>query len=302
MNNNEQVSDFWSVEFSRMRQNSNYWTNNTLITDNISELISGTKVHWLPWLFQEYFKNIPRFGRVLSICCGDGAHELTMLKTGKVDFLHAFDISKGALESAASRFRAANIPVNKYKLEIKDVNDLDIYGHYDLVICAGAAHHVTNLEGLFSKVSQLLGPNGYFALLEYVGPSQFQWTDRQIDVINRILGCLDAKYLFQGRRMKFGRPSIEDMVKIDPSEAIRSHDILNILGRFFSFEYKRDYNGTIIHQMYQLINGDFGNKDLPDFDSIIKMVLVFEDILVKSGYLESDFTFIVSRPKTFVSA
>lgn len=292
------VADFWGKEFELMRQNSGYWINNELISSNICRLITGKPIHWLPWLFHEYFESIPRFERVLSICCGDGAHELSMMQTGKINFLHAFDISEEALASAASRFEQANISKDRYKLEVMDVNKLDISGHYDLLISAGAAHHVSNLEGLFSKAAELLNPSGYLVLLEYVGPTRFQWIDRQIEVINSILDCLDEKYLVQGQRIKLGRPAIDDIMRLDPSEAVRSEEILNIMEQYFSIEFKRDYNGTVIHQLYERLNGELGNKNNPDFDSIIRLILLVEDLFIKSGYLQSDFTFTVSRPRT----
>lgn len=291
------ISDFWCEEFERMRNNPGYWINNQLIVTQIYRLISGTSTHWLPWLLNEYFADIEKFSRVLSICCGDGAHEETMLQSGKIEFLHAFDISQGALQQAQERLSRAGISQDQYKLEVQDVNALTMNGHFDLVVSAGAVHHVTELEGLFEKVASMLFPSRPFVLLEYVGPNRFQWTDRQIDIINRILDALDERYLHNGTRTKFTRPTIEEMIRMDPSEAIRSKDILKTLGDYFDIDYRRDYNGTIIHQLYPLLNHQLALSNALDFQSIVRLILLLEDLLIKSNHLESDFTFVVCHPK-----
>ena len=91
---------------------------------------------------------------------------------------------------------------------------------FDLVLSCGALHHLTELEDLLDKVHGLLQPDGHFVVMEFVGPNRFQWTARQCALINGLLAQLDPRYLRGGVRETFGPPTIDEMLRIDPSEAV----------------------------------------------------------------------------------
>jgi hypothetical protein len=168
------VSELWAEQSERGRSDCSCWANNHIITSTIYRMMTGHERHWLAWLFEDYFSDVELFGNILSICCGDGAHELEILRSGKAGFLRGFDLSEGAIRRAIERFRGAGIPEDKYLLEVKDANDLEIAGTFDLVLSAGAIHHVMNLEDLLGKIAGMLAPDGRFALAEFVGPARFQ--------------------------------------------------------------------------------------------------------------------------------
>jgi SAM-dependent methyltransferase len=290
------VSDHWGEQFERMRADRGYWLNNPIVTEHIYRRIAGSWVHWLPWTMTEYFRDVPRFDRVLSVCCGDGAHEMAMMNTGKVGFLHGFDLSEGAVREAVARFERAGVPRDRYRFEVRDANAPGLSdGRYDLVLSAGAVHHVSALEGLLGEVAGALAPGGRFVLMEFVGASRFQWTDRQVDLINRVLGALDPKYLRDGVRVEFARPTVEQMIEIDPSEAVRSAEIPGLVDRYFEVEYRRDHNGALLHQLYPLLESGLSGR--PGFDSIVRLILLLEDALMECGGLPADFTYMVCRAR-----
>lgn len=291
------VSDFWKDQFELRRRNNSYWLNNGIVSLHVNRLMTGTPKHWLGWLMSHYFADIQSFARVLSVCCGDGAHEVALLQSGKVGHLSGFDISPGALRQAEDRIREAGFTDDRFQLKVADANRLRLEGRYDLILSVGAIHHVENLEGLLETLARALEPEGYFVLVEFVGPDRFQWTDRQIEIINRLLEALDPRYLQDGKRTTFGRPAIDEIIRIDPSEAVRSSDIMAVLREHFTVTLERKFHGTILHQLYPLLNADFTNAGREDFDSIVRLLLVVEDLLVEHGAIESDFVFMVCQPK-----
>jgi SAM-dependent methyltransferase len=293
-----QVSEYWEQQFEKNRTDTSLWTNNDIVTRHIYRLISGgSEEHWLSWFFNHYLESGVVFEKSLSVCCGDGAHELGMANTGRVRFIRGFDISEGAIAQANASFEKAAIPKGGYALEVADADDLQIEDRFDLILSTGALHHVTNLEGLLSQLSGMLCLNGYFVVLEYVGPNRFQWTDAQLGVINDILRQLDPRYLKENRRIELGRPAVADMMKIDPSEAVRSEDVMRLLPEYFTIEYLRNFNGTIMHQLYPLLDARLTNAGNPDFDSIVRMILLIEDFLIRANALTSDFAFAICRSK-----
>jgi SAM-dependent methyltransferase len=291
------VSEHWDKQFEEMRSDSYYWINNRIIADHIANLMTGTSSHWLSWLFHGYFHDVKNFRAALSICCGDGAHEIEIHNTKKVSFIRGFDISEGAVQQAVRRFQEAGVPEDAYHFDVRDANRLDVEGRFDFILSAGALHHIDNLEDAVENIRRLLDPHGYFVLVEFVGPNRFQWTDQQVAIINQLLDALDPLYRKDKTTIRFGRPAVEDMIRMDPSEAVRAEDICRLVKQHFHVEYERKWNGTIIHQLYPLLNCRLANADRKDFDSILRLILTFEDILIRSGTLPSDFVFMVCRPK-----
>ena len=66
---------------------------------------------------------------------------------------------------------------------------------------------------------------------DFVGPSQFQWTEKQMKVMNDILDVLPPRLrsdLSNPGRLKppVQRSPVDYMTRLDPLEAIRSREII----------------------------------------------------------------------------
>ena len=90
------------------------------------------------------------------------------------------------------------------------------------------------------------------------------------------------------------RPSIDNMNNFDPSEAIRSCDIVPLVTKYFDIEERIDYGGTILHGLLQHIVGNFDPSKEEDI-AILRLLGYFEDVLIKENVIPSDFTLIVAR-------
>ena len=293
-NDQDRVSDYWGQQFQAMRVDNSYWLNNKLVEEATYRLMTDTPRHWLGWLLNDSFAD-RTFDRSLSVCCGDGAHEIQLYTSGKVRFVSGVDISEGALKQAAARFAAAGASPECYRFEVRDVNALQLEDRYDLILSTGALHHTTNLEGLLSTVGRALTTNGYFVVVEFIGPNRFQWSDRQIEIANQVLSALDPAYLRNGASTRFERPTIEGMLACDPSEAVRSADVYPLVKKHFDVRYERFYNGTLLHQLHPLLRTELANQGTRDFDSIVKLILLLEDLLIKGNVLPSDFVFLICQ-------
>ena len=290
------TGDYWSAQFEAMRTDQSYWMNNKLIEESTYRLMTDTAGHWLEWLLHTYFAQ-HSFRRSLSICCGDGAHEIQLFQSGKVQCVTGFDISPGAIDQAIARFKKVSAPTDRYRFDVRDVNALELDGTFDLILSTGALHHTTNLEDLLGKVERALASGGYFVAVEFIGPNRFQWTDRQVEIANRILGSLDPFYLRDGAHTRFERPSVESMLRVDPSEAVRSTEVYPLVKKHFEIRYERFYNGTLLHQLHPLLNTALANRRQRDFDSIVRLILLMEDLLVKNEVLSSDFVFVIGQKR-----
>jgi hypothetical protein len=147
-----------------------------------------------------------------------------------------------------------------------------------------------------------LKPGGFFLLHEFVGPSRFQWTDRQLEAVNGVLKVLPERYR---RNLKAGgdelihqikRPTIREMRRADPSEAIRSSEILEMPPEYFRVIETRELGGALIQLLMEGITGNFG-YDNPDDMKLLKLIFQLEDLLMEMGDLSSDFVFVIAGKK-----
>jgi hypothetical protein len=161
-----------------------------------------------------------------------------------------------------------------------------------------ALHHVKNLEGILDAVWGALKPGGIFVVNEFVGPSQFQFSDLQLAIADAVLAVLPDRWridLTSGMpKARYARQPRSHWNVVDPSEAIRSDEIIEQLQARFEVVSRRDYGGTILHLVLEHIVHNFDRSDERDVAGIRLMGLL-EDLLIRHGVLESDFTLIAVR-------
>jgi SAM-dependent methyltransferase len=270
------------------------WFGNPLIAEAIHRRMSGgeSSDHWLTWLLRDYFKN-KRFSRVLSPGCGVGDHEVAMMSFGTIAHLDAFDFSEASLRIAREKASSANIVINFY---IDDINAFEIPSgrRYDMVLCSGAVHHVREIERFFRAVRDALTWDGVFVFNEYVGPCYNVYPHEQLDIINRLLQAIAPAFR---RREWLDQTSVEFMLARDPSEAVRSSLILPFASTYFDVELCRPFGGTVLHPLYPLLRHDAMSAPTPEMQTIVRLLMEFEAILVENGVLASDFALCVCRKR-----
>ena len=142
-------------------------------------------------------------------------------------------------------------------------------------------------------------PGGYFFLDEFIGPSLFQWPDEQLRLVNEILEGLPPAHrrsVSDPGPMKGPaiRATIEQMNAGDPSEAVRSADILPLLGRYFEIAEFRGYGGSLLHLLLEDIAGNFRAADSESM-RWLEHVFDAEDRLILSEQLQHDFAVVIAR-------
>ena len=114
----------------------------------------------------------------LSLACGAGRAEREFLRQGICKRFQGIDISDRAIEEA--RRLAADLPLT---YEVADLNHVTLaQNSYDLVTTSSCLHHVLELEHLAEQIWRSLRPGGYLWIHDYVGETQFQYSDRRLAV------------------------------------------------------------------------------------------------------------------------
>jgi 2-polyprenyl-3-methyl-5-hydroxy-6-metoxy-1,4-benzoquinol methylase len=297
-NYEELVSDHWSI-MAKKEPTLFHWTDSSIVMEHINKCVSGhSEIGWLQYACEKYLKHTSGAKHCLSLGCGSGALERQVRRMGACETIDAVDIAKGAIEEAMRLAQEENITGINYRLENIENIRLPV-NRYDAVFSSSAVHHIKNLEMLFEQVRAALKRDGFFIMAEYVGPSQSQFTDKVVDIINEILQTLPSTYKklsSDPNRTKqfFVRVTREYTNANDPSEAVRSDEIIPILASYFKILERRDYGGAILHMLLQDIIANFDHDDERD-RTILKLLIQLEATLIREKALASDFCFLVAQ-------
>ncbi len=268
------------------------WLDHPSINAHYAErgLIDG--LAWASW--------VPRhLGRPascsLDLGCGSGALSMRLVAAGTTRSVEGVDASPERVEEAEKKRQAAGIPG---RFTVADCNDVPLEpGRYDLIVSSHSFHHFLELEAIMDRVLAALTPGGLFILEEYVGPTQFQWTDAQMDVTRTLTGLLPERFriLPWGAVKPYeGRPAAEDVAAASPFESIRSAEIAPLFARKLEIVQRRALGGTVQHLLYNGIIHNFAPGD-PEAERLVSGVYQTEDALLDSGLLPSDFQLLVGR-------
>ncbi|WP_293128469.1 bifunctional 2-polyprenyl-6-hydroxyphenol methylase/3-demethylubiquinol 3-O-methyltransferase UbiG [Microcoleus sp. bin38.metabat.b11b12b14.051] len=273
------------------------WLSNPIIEKAVNYRLSGGKTegYWLTWLVNSFFKK-QRFDNLLSVGCGVGNQEILMAKLGLARHIDAFDLSETSLKIAKKDAAAAGVKINFYQDDFNSFT-IDTNKKYDLVFCSGSLNHVQEIERCLSTIQKCLKPNGYFIVNEYIGDCYNIYNENQVNLIDRIYKCFDGT-LKSGTTETFASQSIETALTKYPSKAIRSKLILPFLKFYFDIEVLNQAGGGLLHEMYPLLNRDRLSDGDPKNETIVKLLLEMETILMDlPGGLSSDFCLCILRHK-----
>ena len=299
----EIVKEHWDKMAEEPPKQGTQWVHSQKILEEINRRVSGDpKVDWMEYTMARKFfvRHPPEKFSCLSLACGSGALERGLASTGMFGYIEGIDISEGSIRIAREEAAKANLSYVHYLAA--DLNHAALeQKKYDVILSASAMHHIKNLEHLLGQIQKALKPGGTLVLSDFVGPSQFQWTDKQIALMNAMLDRLSPRLrndiLNPGTpKPHLGRCSIEHMNKMDPSEAIRAKEIVPLIEERFNIVARKDWGGTLLHLGLQNIIGNFDENDPTDL-SFLSFIIFFEETLIKEKVIESDFTFLVASPK-----
>ena len=267
--------------------------------EHIRPQVSGERSHD----YLEYFiaKHLPRtpVERALSLGCGGGNLERGLIWLKAASSIDAYDASPESIRIANEL--AAKYELSQYlRYAVADINKLELpAGAYDFVVAKMSLHHFDDLDHVYAQVRRALKPGGVFMFNEFVGPTRFQWSDLQLDLANRVLQALPKQLrrsAFSGEELStIARPTVDEMIRMDPTEAVDSAQIVPLLSKHFEILEIRKYGGTLLHLVLNHVMANFDVTDEVQA-SLLRMIFLYEQTLIEQKVLESDFCYGVARP------
>jgi SAM-dependent methyltransferase len=277
------------------------WSGIPQVHLNHNYLITGNReTYWVDWIRQRFFPEGDA-GDALSLGCGAGHLDRILKQRGfRFRSFTGLDISEGAIEQA--RTRADEIALApKIQYSAVDLNHCELPpDSFDFIYFFQSLHHIDALEHMLGQCQRALRPGGLLMVNEFVGPSRFQWTDRQLEMASALLRLLPEELRRDlqdgGVKTEVVRPTIMHMVTHDPSEAVRSDEIERLVKAYFNVTSEWNWGGTLNHLVFQSIAANFDPENAYH-RSIIELLIHHENVLIREALLPSDFKVFVATPK-----
>ena len=277
----EQAARFWGDQDEGIGPDT--WYYHPVVRRHVNRSVSGAGDVWpLDWLATHLRDR--RFDRALSVGCGPGDLERDLFHRGLCRQIDAFDVSLGALDVARRQSIEEGLQ-DHLRYFALDANAPALPADtYDVVFCHQSLHHVAKLEKLFGAVLRALRPGGLLYADELVGPSRHEWTPDNMAAardVYRELVPPEARLL---------EPLPAPIGPADPSEAIRSSEILPQLRVGFDIEVLRPYGGYLLSLICPHVDWSKAPAGL-----IERLVELEEEHLARQ--LDSHYTIVVARAK-----
>jgi SAM-dependent methyltransferase len=277
------------------------WSGIPQVHLNHNYLITGARdTYWVEWMRERFFPGGDA-GDVLSLGCGAGHLDRIFKRCGfRFRSFTGIDISEGAVDRARALADEINLaPEIRYLAA--DLNRCELPPRsFDFIYFFQSLHHIEALEHVLGQCERALRPKGILLVNEFVGPSRFQWTDRQAEMASALTALLPEGLRRDlhggGLKTEIARPTVRQMVAADPSEAVRSGEIERLVKARFEILGEWNWGGTLNHLVFHNIAANFDPEN-EYHRSIVELLIHHENVLIREGFLPSDFKVFLARPK-----
>jgi SAM-dependent methyltransferase len=223
--------------------------------------------------------------KAASVGCGMGGKELWLMQLVGISSFDLYDISPVNIElgKAEAERQGASDRAN---FSVENAFDAALGEDYDLVYWNNALHHMPDVDAAIQWSRDRLKPGGLFAMDDFVGPSRFQWTDKNLDWASKVRASLSDRYLQNPNApgslvsRECLRPTIEAMIADDPSEAADSERILDAIRNHFNDPEIIPTGGALYHLA---LNDIFDNFRTEDDLSQLRQILLLDQMLAETG-------------------
>ena len=285
----EQEGQVWGEKFSNQERSQLITADQEAakklkLNRNHLELIAVLKKH----------KLVPQVG--LSLGCGQGRAERRLMERKVCTKFHGIDVAAEALTVARNQAAQHQLDIT---YEQADLNYVVLKEQtYDLVVAQTCLHHVLRLENLADQIFKSLKPGGVLWIHDYIGETQFQYSDERMEWANAIMDTLPERLRYDtiGNRLLKGIKRKPPGTLVSPFEAIRSGEIMSIFLQRFEVVEKSEFN-SILHLVCQR-----GTRSSylasEDGQVVFELIVLLDKMLIDKGILPPAGGQYLLRPKS----
>lgn len=301
----KQVGSAWDKKVSAIttsggRAGPNWW-NNTLVLRHVNRLVCGQPIKLFSAGCRAKLRDQLGYGvclrRGVSIGCGTGVKEMSMIMDGLVECFDLYELSSSRIDLGKQKAKDLGLS-DRINFFHGDAFTFRHREQYDIVHWDNSLHHMLDVNHALRWSRQNLRPGGWLFMNDFIGPSRFQWTENNLQLCNRIRSLLPAR-CFQapggtGKGISRGisRPEIDAFIAKDPSEAADSSNILPSINAHFPSAVITMTGGALYHIGFA---GIYANLDMSQDEDryIVESMLLADELAMKNG--ESHYAFALAQ-------
>jgi 2-polyprenyl-3-methyl-5-hydroxy-6-metoxy-1,4-benzoquinol methylase len=289
------AAEWWSDPESEAPETQ--WVRVPGVVENMNRRATGDPaIDWInhsTGLLTSFAKPI----KALSLGCGFGIIERVLRRSDFCQLIHGVDVAENAIESARKTAEAEGLDGLTY--EVADLNTVQFPAQaYDVVYAHAALHHIFQLEHILDQIKQTLKPGGLLVAYEYIGPSQMQFPQRELELADIFLRLIPERYRKLQRRKGIKeeafRFSLDAMNRSDPSEGIRAAEIVPLIASRFEIKHFRYVGGTLLLLVFNEIAGNF-NEDDAEIMPLVEALITLDNFLIDNAVLPSYHVYMVCQ-------
>jgi SAM-dependent methyltransferase len=240
-----------------------------------------------------------RFEKGLTLGCGAGRLERYLLTNGVCQSFHGIDISEDAVAEAEATAEREALPLT---YAVGDLNFATLpVKTFDLVVAQTSLHHVLFLEHVAEEVWKTLKKGGYLWIHDFIGETQGQYDAERLTLMNQILALLPEKF----RVNHVNKRTVTQIQRPEPGrlgspfEKIRSEEIVEIFERWFTIEWKGEFNAFL--HLVAPPGTRVAYTESEDTKALFETLILLDQLCIEKGILRPTGGQYLMSPKTHPS-
>jgi len=283
--------------WDRMNQDNSgdvlYWLAVPMLAHEVNRRVTGAPLTWPLAGFVESIKEHLPVRRALSLGCGTGNLEREVAKAQCALQIEGVDVGAASIKKACElaaeegfenviRYHCADAAEWLRRQKGKEP--------FDVIFFHGSLHHIEELEEVLDLCALCLrgGSPGLLYVDEYVGPSRNEWRSWHVAYANGLFGRVPEEH----RRLPEVTPPI---VWEDPTEMIRSSEIVPLIEGHLEVVSYRPYFGNVLFPLVAAIKGS--SLDSPEVLEVLREGVTLENFLAEHRLIDTMYAVTVARPK-----
>lgn len=276
--NISRAAQAWStVGAHNINTKTRWWFHHTVIR-HINQLISGTATAGIVSGDISFLraKRQSGYNQAISVGCGNGFKELSLLRAGVVAHFTLYEIAASRIEQAKAMAAEYDLLDRvDFKVELCDFNKA---GRYDLVYWNNSLHHMPDVLHAVQWSRRTLVPGGDVYINDCIAPSRLQYSDAYLAAASRFRSILPERLIGH-----YPRTAVNiDPVKLeaaDPSECADSSSIVPSINKVFPTADMVNLGGLIYSCA---LNGIIANFT-PDDEPLMQAALQLDEQYARQG-------------------
>lgn len=279
------ASKYWSEKKTQYKTR---WWQVPSIVNHVNYLICGEPVTGASGGIHRRLQKLSNgkpFNKGISVACGNGAKEMKLVQLGICNWFDLYEISDARVEQGIALARSLGVH-DRVRFHVLDVFNEIVDSDYDLVYWDSALHHMLDVDFAIRWSRDALVNGGVFFMHDYVGASRFQWSDFQCNIATQVRGLLSDRFLVNPNSSshsisrEFRSPNLEKLIKVDPTEAADSVNIIPSLLKHFPEARVTLTGGAVYHTALNDVMANF--DDHLDRD-LMSVLLLLDKTLIELG-------------------